>query len=90
MKCGQGSGITELARLSVIALLVGGRKAVILVFCRLSKLTVYEVRRRRGLAVFAGKPFITELLKRCAACFAALELGEGFYLRQPWGIVRLS
>ena len=54
---------------------LGANKAVILIFCRLSVLAVYEVRRQNGLAVFAGKLFIT-------------ELGKGFYLRQPWGIVR--
>jgi hypothetical protein len=69
---------------------LGANKAVILVFGRLSVLAVYEVGRQNGLAVFADKLLITELLKCCASRFAALELGEGFYLRQPWGIVRLS
>jgi len=52
-----GRGFTELARLSLIALLVGANKVFILVFCSLSVLAVYEVRRQRGLAVFGGINF---------------------------------
>ena len=59
--CGRWAGFTELAWLSVIALLVGGRKDVILFYCRLSVMAVYEVHGQRGRAVFAGKLFITEL-----------------------------
>jgi len=68
----------------------GVNKVFILVFCRLSVLAVYEVRRQRGLAVFAGKLFITELIMCFATCFATLEIERGFYLRQPWGIVRYA
>jgi hypothetical protein len=61
--CERGAGLTELDKvLCYLLCYVWGSKVFILVLCRLSVLTVYEVRRQRGWAVFVGKPFITELM----------------------------
>jgi len=90
MKCGQGSGVTELALLFRIALCVGlGQIKFLFWFsaaCPRWLCTKYA--DSADWRFLAGKGISTELLLCCASRFATLEIGRGFYLRQPWGIVR--